>query len=191
MQSCTNPDPPATRQLCDELVALGTDDENALHVILMSLKDLKRPHDITRIYETAHAKDPNNTDTMVGLFNSYVRQAHASSLLMFLSVFTRGDVKSNFPRPQLLRDCNFAKQQQVATRLNKLLPGGRHLWWIALSIILQARAAIRGTATTALEPTKLLQLAESLVARQASKDGRLDGFEALLVYLDLLLAQVR
>ncbi len=88
------------------------------------------------------------------------------------------------------RERNFAKQQQAATKLNKLIPNARHLWWIVLSIALQAKAAVRGATVVAMEPSKLIQLAESLVARQAGKDGRLDGYEALLVYLDLLLAQV-
>lgn len=43
---------------------------------------------------------------------------------------------------------------------------------------------------TAMEPAKLIQLAETMVTRQAAKDGCLEGFEALLVYIDLLLAQV-
>jgi hypothetical protein len=41
-----------------------------------------------------------------------------------------------------------------------------------------------------MAPGQLFQLAEVMVSRQATKDGALDGFEGLLVYLDLLLAQV-
>ena len=80
--------------------------------------------------------------------------------------------------------------QQVAMKLNKQQASSKHVWWISLSILLQARAALRGVATTALEPIKLIQLAETMIVRQSAKDGRLDGYEALLVFLDVLLAQV-
>ena len=60
-------------QLCDELVALGIDDENTMHCVLVSLKDLNRPRDITRLYEGAHVRDPGNPETLSGLFSSYVR----------------------------------------------------------------------------------------------------------------------
>lgn len=89
------------------------------------------------------------------------------------------------------REGSYAKQQQVATKLNKAQPSARHAWWIILSIMLQARAAKRGDLTSALDPNKLVQLAESMVSRQVAKDGKLDGFEGLLVYLDLLVAQGR
>jgi N-terminal acetyltransferase B complex non-catalytic subunit len=88
------------------------------------------------------------------------------------------------------RQGDYAKQQQTATRLNKLLPSSQHLWWVVLSILLQARASLRGEMSIGLEPAKLVQLAESMISRQTSKDGKLDSYEALLVYLDILLAQV-
>jgi hypothetical protein len=42
-------------------------------------------------------------------------------------------------RPVLLphRDGAYAKQQQVATRINKLDPCARHCWWVVLSVMLQ------------------------------------------------------
>ena len=94
-------------------------------------------------------------------------------------------------RAVMHREGSYAKQQQVATKLNKAQPSARYAWWIILSIMLQARAAKRGDLTSALDSNKLVQLAESMVSRQVAKDGRLDGFEGLLVYLDLLVAQGR
>ncbi|GAX81564.1 hypothetical protein CEUSTIGMA_g8992.t1 [Chlamydomonas eustigma] len=146
-------------KVCDELILAGVEEEQALHLLKLSLKGLHRPNDITQMYERLLVKDPNNSDVLMGLFTSYVRQ---------------GD---------------FTKQQQIATRLNKLLPSSLHLWWIVLSIILQARASLRGDATSGLGPTKLFQLAECMITRQVSKDGRLENYEALLVYIDILLAQ--
>ncbi|KAG2494621.1 hypothetical protein HYH03_007140 [Edaphochlamys debaryana] len=123
-----------------------------------------------------------------------------------------------------VRECSYVKQQQVALKLTKAaaaaaafsptggfgftnhptgpgVPGElRYSWWVVLSILLQARAALKAAASgrpappgqvppVALEPSKLLALAEGMVARQASKDKRLEGYEAAMVYVDLLLAQ--
>lgn len=42
-------------------------------MLMLSLKDLHRPHDITTVFELAHARDPGNVEVMNGLFNSYIR----------------------------------------------------------------------------------------------------------------------
>ncbi|KXZ48272.1 hypothetical protein GPECTOR_29g5 [Gonium pectorale] len=108
-----------------------------------------------------------------------------------------------------VRESSFVKQQQVALRLSKAAaaaPGGtvlgaeRYGWWVVLSLLLQARAALRARAAgsaapagqvpaVAMEPEKVLALAEGMMARQMTKDGRLEGYEALMLYVDVLLAQ--
>ncbi len=83
------------------------------------------------------------------------------------------------------------KQQQVALKLSKQaaavprgLEGGEHYsWWVVLSILLQARAALRARASgvpapagqvpaVALEPEKLMALAEGMVSRQVRQIRR-------------------
>ncbi len=44
------------------------------------------------------------------------------------------------------REGSFAKQQQVATKLQRLSgPEEPYVWWIICSLVLQARAAVQGT----------------------------------------------
>ena len=97
------------------------------------------------------------------------------------------------------REFNFVKQQQVALKLHKLTGHDQYMWWIILSITLQARDAMNqqqqqqaGSGSSAvLGPSKLCQLAEGMVSRQMKKDGKMASWEALIMYLDLLLGQVR
>lgn len=63
----------ALSQICDELVPLGPHDDQTHHLMLMCLKELRRPADITRLYEAAAAKEPNNVEVLVGLFNAHTR----------------------------------------------------------------------------------------------------------------------
>ncbi len=88
------------------------------------------------------------------------------------------------------------KQQQVALKLNKQFPSEHYAWWVIDSILLQARAAARATAAGAAAPAigadRLLQLACSMISRQLAKaeGGKIQGREAVMVYLGVLQAQV-
>lgn len=57
----------------------------------------------------------------------------------------------------------------------------------------QVRAALPSTSDSVpslpSSAAQLLQLAEGMAARQANKAGKVESFEALLVYIDLLLAR--
>lgn len=109
------------------------------------------------------------------------------------------------------------RQQQAAAKLSKLAPAGsegasRAAWWIVCSLVLQARAGLlrqdaRGNPVTSggLPPEKLMQLAESMAARQAAAAAGAAGqskaaaakaataagwtYEALLLHLDILQGQ--
>ena len=84
------------------------------------------------------------------------------------------------------RDFNFSGQQQVASKLHKLAgpKDDYYIWWAITAITLQAKAAEQGAAS-ALPASKLFQLAEVMIAKQAQK-GSLDSYEQLLLYLDIL-----
>jgi N-terminal acetyltransferase B complex non-catalytic subunit len=104
------------------------------------------------------------------------------------------------------RERQYLKQQQTAMKLSKaagtmLSPTSqRYQWWTIVSIMLQARQALaeqrsragpgatQQPAAGALDPGKLMQLAESMAARIASKEQKLESFECLILWLDLLLA---
>lgn len=159
--------PDEARDLVDELLSSPTSllqDPNAVHALMVSMRDLRMDKEVTHLFETAHISQPGDLDVLEQLFFCYVKEG---------------------------KSC-YAKQQQTAIKINKLDPCGKHAWWIVLSVILQAREGMRGSSDSSsaqLEPKKLMQLAESLIMRQAEKDKRLDGFEALLVLLDILIAQ--
>jgi hypothetical protein len=111
------------------------------------------------------------------------------------------------------RSFNFREQQQVAMKLNKQHPSEHYQWWVVTTIALQAHAAAaqaqlqqpnaNGTAAAAggaaagLGADKLLQLAEAMAARLLSKQqggggaASLPSWEAVMLYLGLLQAQVR
>lgn len=80
-------------------------------------------------------------------------------------------------------------------------------WWVITTLMLQARSALLAApqpppalqeqrpdalpapaATPAVDPTKLLQLAEGMAQRVVGKEKRLESFEALLLWVDLHLA---
>ncbi|GLC46898.1 hypothetical protein PLESTB_001281700 [Pleodorina starrii] len=179
-------------QVVDEVLAVSPTDEQVLRLGAMVLRAAGRLPDITRMYEAAAAAVAPRGGELALVLQHEVFGAH-------------------------VREFNFVKQQQVALKLSKAAaatpavavsaPGGgpavsveRYGWWVVLSILLQARAALRARATgvpapsgqvpaVALEPEKLMALGEGMVARQAAKDGRLEGYEALMVYVDVLLAQ--
>ncbi|EFJ39524.1 hypothetical protein VOLCADRAFT_100863 [Volvox carteri f. nagariensis] len=160
----------------------------------MVLRASGRLPDITRMYEAAAAAVAPRGGELALVLQHEVFGAH-------------------------VREQNFLKQQQVALKLSKAAPaaatavgcgndaagaggvsGERYGWWVVLSILLQARAALRVRTTrvaapagqvppNAMDPEKMLALAEGMVARQVAKDGRLEGYEALMVYVDVLLAQ--
>eukprot|EP00798_Chlamydomonas_sp_ICE-L_P022020 gene22020-29080_t len=153
-------------KLCDDLVAARPWDEASLHPLMIVLKDTHRFSDIITLYENACERDPSNVDLLRSLFSSYVRIL------------------------------NSAKQQHCNEVDDELQPNGypmgggsgSYVWWVVLSIVLQARSSFRG-GSSAMDPMKLLQLAESMITRQAGKDGKLESFEALIVYVDVLMAQ--
>lgn len=86
----------------------------------------------------------------------------------------------------LCRDSDFAGQQQVASKLHKLVGADDdyYVWWTIVAVTLQARAAHQGAAS-ALPAAKLFQLAEVMTAKQAQK-GRLQSYEQLSLYLHIL-----
>lgn len=141
---------------------------------------------ITAAYAAAADKRPKDLELLVGLFGCYVREG------------------------------NYIKQQQVASKLAKLAPGAaaaagerrgdRYAWWVVCSLALQARSALLGqqqqqqAGTSAeggggsssgggLAGKKLLQLAQSMAARQVDRAGGQLSFEALLLHLDILQGQ--
>jgi N-terminal acetyltransferase B complex non-catalytic subunit len=158
--------PEEARAIVDELLASPSSlllDPNAVHALMITMRDLRMDKQVTGLFETAHINQPGDLDILNQLFFCYVKEGSSC----------------------------YAKQQQTAIKMNKLDPCSRYAWWIVLSVVLQAREGLKGAIIEGvqLEPKKLMQLAESLVTRQAEKDKRLDGFEALLVLLDILLAQ--
>lgn len=86
----------------------------------------------------------------------------------------------------MCRDCDFAGQQQIASKLHKLVgpSDDYYIWWTIVAITLQAKAAQKGAAS-ALPTEKLFQLAEVMTAKQAQK-GSLHTYEQLSLYLDIL-----
>lgn len=86
----------------------------------------------------------------------------------------------------LRRDSDFAGQQQIASKLHKLVGADDdyYVWWTIVAVTLQARAAHQGAAS-ALPAAKLFQLAEIMTAKQAQQ-GRLQSYEQLSLYLHLL-----
>ncbi|KAJ9518800.1 hypothetical protein QJQ45_026089, partial [Haematococcus lacustris] len=158
---------PEAAQLCDRLLGQPRVDEEAWHPLKIVLKDLQRPHDITRMYEAALSQAPGDPTIMQALFTCYARERQ------------------------------YLKQQQLAMRLSKTAPGVQLFqWWTILAIVLQVRQALLPpplglppSAPASLPPASLLQLAVSMAGRASGKEGRLDSFECLLLWLDLLLAQ--
>ncbi|KAL4447959.1 hypothetical protein ABPG75_005178 [Micractinium tetrahymenae] len=192
--------PEEALQLMRDIVAEGPGAERVVMTMAYTYKAAGQPEGITQAYAAAAEKLPRDPEVLAGLFRSYVR------------------------------DFNFVKQQQVAMKLSKLAPAGSPeaaacAWWMVCSLVLQARAALlaqddRGTPLTAaaadsgssagiapaaggLAPEKLLQLAETMAARQVAATGaarpsagsasgkpalRL-SYEALLLYLDILQGQ--
>eukprot|EP00198_Chlamydomonas_reinhardtii_P012696 XP_001702033.1 predicted protein [Chlamydomonas reinhardtii] len=212
-------------QIVDEVVATTPIDEQVLRLAAMVLRGSGRLAAITSMYEAAAAAaaahGPGQAELAQVLLND-VFGAH-------------------------VRESNFVKQQQVAMKLSKAsgpaagaagVSSERYSWWVVLSLLLQARAALRARASgqpappgqvpaIALEPEKMLALAEGMMSRQvrasgtsarlsctrrghtntphqllrvvdqlveldvevASKDKKLEGYEAFMVYVDVLLAQ--
>ena len=74
-------------------------------------------------------------------------------------------------------------------KLHKLSGADRHFWWAVVGLVLQAWAEVSGVKSP-LGATKSLQLAESMIARHIQKGGLYDGFEALLLHLDILYSEV-
>ena len=86
----------------------------------------------------------------------------------------------------MCRDYDFAGQQQIASKLHKLVgpSDDYYIWWTIVAITLQAKAAQKGAAS-ALPTEMLFQLAEVMTAKQAQK-GSLHTYEQLSLYLDIL-----
>lgn len=86
----------------------------------------------------------------------------------------------------LCRESDFAGQQQIASKLHKLVGADDdyYIWWTIVAVTLQAKAAHRGVAS-ALPAAKLFQLAEIMTAKQAQK-GSLQSYEQLSLYLHVL-----
>lgn len=86
----------------------------------------------------------------------------------------------------MCRDGDFAGQQQIASKLHKLVGASDdyYIWWTIVAVTLQAKAAQKGAAS-ALPAEKLFQLAEVMTAKQAQKRS-LHTYEQLSLYLDIL-----
>ncbi|KAL3136699.1 hypothetical protein ABBQ38_005934 [Trebouxia sp. C0009 RCD-2024] len=115
-----------------------------------------RMKDMSAAFAAASAAHPRDEGLLRGVFVSYVR------------------------------DSDFAGQQQVASKLHKLVGADDdyYVWWTIVAVTLQARAAHQGAAS-ALPAAKLFQLAEVMTAKQAQK-GRLQSYEQLSLYLHIL-----
>jgi hypothetical protein len=60
-------------QICDDVLAQPTLDDNILHPMRLVLKELGRGADNVRMYEAAFQQNPHNTDLLEGLFSAYAR----------------------------------------------------------------------------------------------------------------------
>lgn len=65
----------------------------------------------------------------------------------------------------------------------------KYLWWVVMSLLLQAWAEKSGIKSP-MGVDQTLKLAVSMVGRHIKGKGKLESKEALLVYIDILHSQV-
>lgn len=82
-----------------------------------------------------------------------------------------------------------SSQQQVATKIYRQIGTEKYLWWVVVSLLLQAWSEPAGIRAP-MGVTQTLKLAESMIERHFRGKGKLESKEALLVYIDVLHAQV-
>ncbi|KAL3145468.1 hypothetical protein ABBQ32_003295 [Trebouxia sp. C0010 RCD-2024] len=146
-------------QVCEAVRREVPTDEQILNIMSIVYRRANRMKDMSAAFAAASAAHPRDEGLLRGVFVSYVR------------------------------DSDFAGQQQIASKLHKLVGADDdyYVWWTIVAVTLQARAAHQGAAS-ALPAAKLFQLAEIMTAKQAQQ-GRLQSYEQLSLYLHLLQAQ--
>ena len=148
--------------ICDEICTEMPADSDVLGLLNMVCSSLRRMHVLVPVLEALHAADPSDHQLLEDLFGLYVR---CYSPLV--------------------------KLQQVALRLHKLVPADeRYLLWAATALLLQASdAAAAAGQGGAARAGPLLQLAESLASKCASRPGGLRNQEAVRLLLEIQLRQ--
>eukprot|EP00803_Ostreobium_quekettii_P004295 evm.model.scf_292.2 EVM.evm.TU.scf_292.2 scf_292:7318-20147(-) len=144
---------------CEEVRLAVPVDDHVLQTLCMVYRSVEKLGCLTEAYEAACQKQPKDYDLLVGLFGCYVRED------------------------------NFPKQQLVAMQIHKL--GAypvRYFWWAVISLVLQAWGELSGVPSP-LGCVTSLKLAKSMVSKHLKMSGAYDGFESLLLYLDILYCQ--
>jgi tetratricopeptide (TPR) repeat protein len=113
-------------QSCDEALVGTGVDDTVLSTVQVVFKRCRQYSKITQMYEAAWTKDPDNKDYAIALFSASIRE------------------------------CDFAKSQQVATKLYRKFNLQKFLHWVVVSILLQARGK---------KDAKVLDLAEMMLQK--------------------------
>ncbi|GMH32631.1 hypothetical protein BSKO_00465 [Bryopsis sp. KO-2023] len=145
-------------QICEEVRSTVPTDDHILHTLCIVYRSTGNLHCLTQAYAAACEKEPKNFELLQGLFGCYVREGI------------------------------HAKQQQVAMKIYKHLGSEKYLWWVVVSLLLQAWGEPAGVkAPMGVQQT--LKLAESMITRQLNTEQKLSTKEALLLYIDILHVQ--
>ncbi|KAJ2307525.1 mitochondrial distribution and morphology [Coemansia sp. RSA 2706] len=118
--------------------------------LTLAFRALGRPHEEIMVYTAALAHTPNDETLHCKVFKAAARNRM------------------------------FKEQHQAAVQLNKLFDNPKYIWWLVVSLLLQARDSPKNAAAQVQ-----LKLAERLVEK-AVADGNLKSVEELRVYLDVL-----
>lgn len=137
--------------LCRQVKDAKPTDERVLNDLYQIFYRLGHLGESTQSYENACACNPGNVELDIALFVAYVRED------------------------------NYVKQQQVASRLYKKVGEEKYLMWAICSLELQVKC-------NAEQGNKLLQLAEAMLKKRVTIQG-LKEHESLLVYLNILQRQ--
>eukprot|EP00210_Caulerpa_lentillifera_P001792 g1722.t1 len=148
-------------ELCEEIRSTGTIDEQVLHTLGMVYRSMDRMDCLTAAYVVAVEQNGNDLDLLQGLFSCHVR------------------------------DCAFAKQQQLAMKIYKVsTQSDKYLWWVVVSIVLQVwNRPGRENSPPPLGIEKTLKLAQSFIQKQLQTNKELRSLEGLFLYIDILYRQ--
>eukprot|EP00210_Caulerpa_lentillifera_P006874 g6571.t1 len=148
-------------ELCEEIRSTGTIDEQVLHTLGMVYRSMDRMDCLTAAYVVAVEQNGNDLDLLQGLFSCHVRE------------------------------CAFAKQQQLAMKMYKVsAQSDKYLWWVVVSIVLQVwNRPGRENSPPPLGVDKTLKLAQSFIQKQLQTNKELRSLEGLFLYIDILYRQ--
>eukprot|EP00873_Tetraselmis_striata_P024799 jgi/Tetstr1/445063/TSEL_032868.t1 len=148
-------------QVCDAVRAGKPSDDHLLNTMALVYKPAGEMGKMAEAYEAAAAAAPGDEDLQRQVFGMHIRCG------------------------------NLVKQQQTAMKLSRSFGGDVYGWWVTITILQQARRAMRAD-SSAMNPAQLLKLAASMIARQKSKNGQeATSHEQLLVFLDVAHAEGR